>query len=309
MVSTSSCAGETTATTRRQVLVIYNPIAGQHKQHRYRAVMNTLVELGVAITERPTTKQGDAERLASEVMNHQYDAIVVAGGDGTINETINGLHAESPSLAIVPLGTANVLAAEINLEPDPTIIARTIAVGEPGLIHLGLANKRRFVMMAGIGIDAHVIQGTSPSLKRMTGKGAYVWQTLIELCRFPSPVYTVTIGSICHKVGSAVFANGHFYGGQFTSAPKAHLEDPGLHACLMEGRGRWNLLRYGMALTQNRIATLKDVNIIKFDKAKIDGPIGDPVHADGDILGSLPLTVELDPIPLKIVLPANHRKF
>ena len=308
MTANSSGADEMLENTRRRVLVIYNPIAGQRKQCRYGAVMNALGELGVTITERPTARRGDAERLASEVVAHQYDAIVVAGGDGTINETINGLHAGSPPLAIVPLGTANLLAAEIDLELDPTVIARTIAIGEPGLIHLGLANRRRFIMMAGIGIDSHVIQSTSLGLKRMTGKGAYMWQTLVELGRFPFPTYTVTIENIRHKVGSAVFANGHFYGGRFVLAPEARLESPALYACLLEGKGRWNFIRYGMALTQNRLATLRDVKMIKFEKAEIDSPVGDPVHVDGDIVGALPITIELDPIPLQVVLPANRGK-
>jgi diacylglycerol kinase (ATP) len=308
MTANSSRADEMIENTRRQVLVIYNPTAGQHKQRRYRAVMNALGELGVTITEKLTTRRGDAERLASEVVAHQYDAIVIAGGDGTINEAINGLHAGSPPLAIVPLGTANLLAAEIGLELDPTVIAHTIAIGEPGLIRLGLANRRRFVMMAGIGIDSHVIQSTSPGLKRMTGKGAYMWQTLVELGRFPFPTYTVTIENIRHKVGSVVFANGHFYGGRLVLAPEARLEGPALHACLLEGKGRWNFIRYGLALTRNRLATLKDVKMIKFEKAEIDGPVGDPVHADGDIVEALPITVKLDPKPLQVVLPVNRGK-
>tara|TARA_A100001037_G_scaffold241017_1_gene221106 strand:+ start:5301 stop:6230 length:930 start_codon:yes stop_codon:yes gene_type:complete len=305
MEPVSSRIGETSENTRRQVLVIYNPTAGQHKQHRYGAVMNALGKMGVTVVEKPTTKRGDAERLASEIAAHQFDAVVIAGGDGTINEAINGLHAVSPPLAIIPLGTANVLAAELGLEADPDVIARTIATGESNPIHLGLANRRRFTMMAGIGIDSHVVQGVSPSLKRMMGKGAYVWQTLIELCRFPSPAYTVTIENVRHDVGSAVFANGHFYGGRFVTAPEARLEDPALHACLLAGRGRWNLVRYGMALTRNRLAALKDVQTIRFDKAEIEGPVGDPVHADGDIIGGLPVTVELDPQPVQVVQPSN----
>ena len=144
MTANSSRADEMIENTRRQVLVIYNPTAGQYKQRRYGAVMNALGELGVTITEKPTTRRGDAERLASEVVAHQYDAIVVAGGDGTINEAINGLHAGSPPLAIVPLGTANLLAAEIGLEPDPTVIAHTIAIGELGLIRLGSSKQASF---------------------------------------------------------------------------------------------------------------------------------------------------------------------
>ena len=288
--------------------MIYNPIAGQRRQQLYGDTLKLLGELGVIVVERPTGRRGDAERFASEIPSDEYDVIAVAGGDGTINEAINGLHSSSPPLAIVPLGTANVLAAELDLKTDPTHIAHTIAGAQPSPIYLGIINERKFVMMAGAGIDSHVVQSVSTKLKRITGKGAYVWQTLVELVRFPSPVYIVTIDGIPHEVGSAVFANGHYYGGRFVTAPEARLEDPVLHACLLTGRGRWNLIRYGMALAGNRLAQLSDVTTIEFKQAVIDGPKGDPVHADGDIIGSLPATIRSDPTPLYVLRPAGIAK-
>ena len=306
-----SAASESTPhlkTDGRKVLVIYNPIAGQRRQRRYETTMKMLGELGVLVVERRTCRRGDAERLASEISPDEYDAIAVAGGDGTINEAMNGLHSASPPLAIVPLGTANVLAAVLDLKTDPVHVAQTIAGAQPSPIHLGIINERKFVMMAGVGVDSHVVQGVSAKLKRLTGKGAYVWQTFVELVRFPSPVYTVTIDGVPHEVGSAVFANGHLYGGRFVSVPEARLEDPVLHACLLAGRGRWNLIRYGIALTGNRLTQLSDVTNLEFKQAVIDGPEGDPVHADGDIVGSLPATLHSDPTPLYILRPAGLSK-
>lgn len=295
-------------TEGRKILVIYNPIAGQRKQRCYEATMKILDELGVFVVECRTRRRGDAERLASDIPPHEYDAIAIAGGDETINEAMNGLCSASPPLAIVPLGTANVLAAELGLKTDPFHVAHTIACAQPSPIHLGIINERKFVMMAGVGIDSHVVQGVSAKLKRLTGKGAYVWQTLVELVRFPSAVYTVTIDGVSHGIGSAVFANGHFYGGGFVSVPEARLEDPVLHACLLTGRSRWNLIRYGMALAGNRLTQLSDVKTIEFVQAVIDGPEGDPIHADGDIIGSLPATIRCDPTPLYVLRPAGISK-
>jgi len=295
-------------TDGRKILVIYNPIAGQRRQQLYGATLKILGEFGVHVVERRTSRRGDAERFASETLTDEYDAIAVAGGDGTINEAINGLRSTSPPLAIVPLGTANVLAAELNLKTDPTLIAHTIGAAQPSPIHVGIINERKFVMMAGVGIDSHVVQSVSTKLKRITGKRAYIWQTLVELVRFPSPVYTVTIDGIPHEVGSAVFANGHYYGGKFVTAPEARLEDPVLYACLLTGRGRWNLIRYGVALAGNRLTRLSDVTTIEFEQAVIDGPAGDPVHADGDIIGSLPATIRADTTPLHVLRPTGVSK-
>lgn len=287
----------------RHILVIHNPTSGQRNQRRYRAVMKILGELGVSISERSTSRRGDAEKFVAEIPPSGCDAIVVAGGDGTINEAANGLRGDSPPLGIVPLGTANVFAAELDLSTDPYQVAHTIAHAQPSAIHFGIVNDRRFVMMAGIGIDAHIVQGVAQRLKHMTGMGAYVWQTLVELSRVSSSTYSVIVDGVRHEVGSAVFANGHFYGGRFVAAPGARLEDGTLHACLLMGRGRWNLARYGMALALNRLSRLGDVMTIEFENADIDGPVGDPVQADGDIVCGLPATIRADSTPVHILRP------
>ena len=287
----------------RRIAVIYNPTAGQRKRRRYKSVMKVLGELGVSVTELRTGGRGDAERLATGVQPEEFDVVAVAGGDGTINEAVNGLRADAPPLAIVPLGTANVLAAELGLRTDPAHIAHTIARQQPTAIHAGVVNDRKFMMMAGIGIDTHVVRDVSRTLKRLTGKGAYVWQALIELIRFPSSAYGVTIDGVRHEVGSAIFANGHFYSGRFISVPEARLEERSLYACLLAGRGVWNLIRYGVALTGNRLTRLSDVSTIEFREALLDGPEGDPIHADGEIVGRLPAIVRSHPNPLNVLCP------
>ena len=104
--------------------------------------------------------------------------MVVAGGDGTVNETINGLARSGLPLALIPLGTANVLAAEIGLQTDPAAVARCVAFGQPRPIALGAANGRRFILMAGAGFDANVVAGVSVPMKRWLGKGAYILSSL-----------------------------------------------------------------------------------------------------------------------------------
>src|SRR5262249_60700955 len=149
--------------------------------------------------------------------------LVIAGGGGTINEAVNGLlsrggGAASP-LALVPLGTANVLANEIGLVTAPAAVARTIARGAAVRAYVGIANGRCFTAMAGAGFDAHVVAHVSLRLKRLLGKGAYVLESLRQLWRFPFPRYRVTIDGQSYDAASVIVAKGHYYGGRHLRAP------------------------------------------------------------------------------------------
>jgi diacylglycerol kinase family enzyme len=137
---------------RRRLLVVFNPVAGRRHRRRFEATLEALRALGCALELRETEGAGHAGELAAAADPDVFDALVVAGGDGTINEAINGLipagarRAALP-LAIVPLGTANVLAAEVGLSTRPQSVARTIAGGRVQSIALGRANGRLFTVM------------------------------------------------------------------------------------------------------------------------------------------------------------------
>ena len=140
----------TVLTAPRNALVIFNPTAGGRRRARLDRVLAHMRALGAVVTLHETTARGDAERTAREAPADVHDVIVAAGGDGTINEVINGLAGRRMPLGIIPLGTANVLAAELDLPQDIDGLARTIALGRTSPVNLGEVNGRRFVMMAGV---------------------------------------------------------------------------------------------------------------------------------------------------------------
>jgi YegS/Rv2252/BmrU family lipid kinase len=289
---------------RRRILVIYNPVAGWRSQRRYRAVLAALERLGCPVTVRETRRRGDAEALAAQATGAEFDVVAVAGGDGTVNEVVNGLKPPAPPLGIIPLGTANALALEIGLGTDAEHIARTLAECPPVPIHVGRVDGRRFVMMVGVGFDAHVVAGLRPGLKRWAGKGAYYWQILVELMRYPFPTFTVTADGEVHAAAAVVVANGHYYGGRFVCAPHARLDEPRLEVCLFERGGRWNALRYVAALAAGRLARLQDVRLVYAGRVAVEGPSGDPVQVDGDILARLPASIEVAGERIQILAPA-----
>ena len=226
-----------------------------------------------------------------------------AGGDGTVNEVINVLVGRGLPLGIVPLGTANVLAAEIDLDLAPEAIARTLAFGEPRPIALGRANGRRFVLMAGAGFDARVVDEVSVPLKRRLGRAAYVLASLDQLIRFDFKPYRVRVDGGVYEAASVVIANGRYYAGRYLCAPAASITIPSLEICLFERGGRLAAIGYALALLTGRLPRLRSYRIISAASVEIEGAPGEPVQGDGDILTRLNVRIDVVPDALRLLHP------
>ena len=292
----------------QRLLVIHNPVAGWRRRRRLQAVLDQLVRRGCIVAVRETTRRGDAEALARTARAEDYDRIVVAGGDGTINEAINGLADRRLPLAVVPLGTANVLAAEIGLGVAASNVARAIAEGSAAAVALGRISSRdgqvrRFSMMAGVGFDAHVVARVDPVLKRWTGKFAYVLASLRQIVAYRDRIYDVTVDGRRTRAASVIVAKGHFYGGRFVVAPDARLDEPCVHVCLFGRSGRWHAIRYAAALLFGRLHRLPDVTLVRALKVEVAGPAGEPVQVDGDLDGQLPVVIDIDDRALRLAMP------
>ncbi len=284
-----------------RLAVVFNPTAGRRKAKRLTAALALLSRAGEAVDLERTAARGDAERLGRDAPREQ--TLIIAGGDGTANEAANGrLAAGGGRLALIPLGTANVLAAELGIETLEQA-TRAAVSGRPLLCRPGIANGRAFVMMAGVGFDAHVVAGVSPRAKRLMGKGAYVLEMLRQLVRFPFPVYRVSIDGAAYEAASVVVARGRYYGGRFIVAPQARLDRAELHVCLFRRGGVFRTIRYAIALGMGNLAKLPDIEIVVGQRVVIDGPPRDPVQGDGDIIARLPVTIELSPVSLELMRP------
>ena len=288
-----------------RVLVIFNPVAGIRRKLQFEHVLDSLEEKGCRVMTKPTQKRGDAEAFARSVDPAEVDVVVAAGGDGTINEVLNGLPRQSVPLGIIPLGTANVMAAEMGLAIEADGVAEAIANGEPTTIHLGEANDRIFALMVGAGFDAHVVEGVGSRLKRWLGKGAYVWRSMIEMVRFPFFDYRVVVDGTTHTVASVVISNGRFYGGTFTCTPDARLYDPSLHVCLFRNKGSINAMRYAFGLLTGRLPKYHDVDICPAKSIEVSGDDGGPIQGDGDVLTRMPLNVKLSEKTVKLMMPTG----
>lgn len=280
----------------KRVAVIFNPAAGRRHGWRFQATVERLEGL---VTLYRTTKPGDATEMAVNMVGEGVDAIVAAGGDGTINEVVNGLAGSAAALGVIPLGTANVMAHALGIGTRPDKVASVINAGRRRRIRLGRVHSaaqeggRLFVLMAGAGFDAQVVADVSSALKRHTGALAYVVETLSGAFKYPFPTLKVTVDGREHAGVTAVVCNGPLYGGPFVAAPRADLEQAGFEIRILERPGILNVLRYGAMLVLGKLDGLPDAPSFLGSNIVIEGPKGAPLQADGDIIANLPARIEV----------------
>ncbi len=291
--------------TPLRILVIFNPVAGRRHRRRLDSTIEYLRAGGRTVTLLETQEADDVERMARFAGADSYDAIVAAGGDGTINGVANGLAslAAPPPMGLIPLGTANVLAAEIGLATTARAAARVLMAGKRRTIRLGSVNGRHFVLMASAGLDAEVVAGLNLALKRRIGRLAYVWDSLVRAVRYRFPPLSVVADGHRYEARMAVVCKGRCYGGPFVAAPAGRLDEPILHLILLKNGGLLNTLRYGLALAMGAIESLADVKIVPVRHAIIEGIAGAPVQADGDLATRLPVDIGLSPRTLELIVP------
>ena len=304
------------------VLVVVNPIAGQRRHGLVDEVAGRLREKGFRVDLVETRAPGDAQRIAASCDARRHGILAVAGGDGTVNEALNGLvrrsgPVPSPLLAIIPLGTANVLAHELNLGFSADAIARTIGSGRRLALRPGEARpdggqaSRCFTLMAGAGFDAWVVAGVTPALKRRWGKLAYVWRSLVETVRYRPARYAVDIDGVGFEAASVIVTHARHYAGPWIIAPAARLDRSSLEVCLFERWGRCSVLRFGLALLTGqlprtagfRIVTGHAIHISLID-AEREGERRHRVQVDGDPALVLPLSIRLCDVTVNLLEPS-----
>jgi len=273
-----------------KLFVIFNPTARGEKSRRLRAFLES--KAGPHVTLAPTRGPNDAQRLAADAVAAGADCLVAAGGDGTINEVVNGLGTAGVPLGVLPLGTANVFARELRIPFGREKAWAIIEQGRTRTVDLGCADslgaRRYFVQLGGIGFDAAAIQAASWELKKKLGPLSYVlagWQVLGR--RPPPPM--VLIG------------NGRYYGGPFTVFPRSQLDDGKLDICVFEKGGYYHAARYALAVFFRCHTRLRDVRYFQAATYTHAGAL--PFELDGEWIGTTPVTFSVLPRALRVIVP------
>lgn len=295
----------------RRAAVIYNPIArglARH-QHLLQRTTDVLARQGTEAVMVPTTGPGSAGAQAKQEIEKGCDLIIVAGGDGTINEVIDGmLHSPVP-MAILPGGTANVLAREIRLpihigkaaEHLPGLMPQRIAVGS---MEANDSPRRSFVCMAGAGLDAEIVYRINLDLKAAAGKLAYYLGGFSQVFR-PIREFEVMVDGKRFEAGFALVTRVRNYGGDFEIARGASLLRDEFEIVLFRGKVSALYLTYLLAVAAGQVHRVKGCTILRGRSVVCMPPPGETVYiqVDGELSGKLPARVDLLPNALTLLVP------
>lgn len=300
----------------RDIHLIYNPAAGKLQRgsidviHRAAEVLRNL---GNGVNLVPTSGPKEARTLARRAVAGGADLVLVAGGDGTINEAMNGVVLSNTPMGVLPLGTANVLATELGLARSteevaalvPGLVQERISVG---FLQTAEGQSRYFAMMAGIGLDAHIVVNVDLELKKKLGKLAYWIGGFAQLGQ-KFPEFQVTIEGVPTRSSFTLAARVRNYGGDIEIAKSACLLDDYFEVVAFEGEDSFQYLKYFTGVLANLLDDMKGVTIKKAREIEFTCPRDSNVYVqvDGELAGKLPATIEIVPDALTLLMPAAVR--
>ena len=289
--------------------VIFNPAA---KGDKARLLRKHLDEFASRCTFKLTAGPNDARRLATEAVDEGAEVVVAAGGDGTVNEVLNGIGDaaegfERACLAVLPLGTVNVFARELSLPMKLEAAWQTVLSGRETRIDLPSVDApgqspRYFAQLAGAGLDARAVELVDWSLKKKVGPLAYVYAGLKALLRAPSTI-TVTGGNETLTGQLVLIGNGRLYGGDYQLFPEADLSDGLLEICVFPKVNWMTLLRCGPELLLSQKVPSSQVQVMRAASVTLRSSDDTPFEVDGELAGRLPATFRVRRQALRVIIP------
>ena len=281
--------------------LIVNPTSGYV---RYPRDVETVEEIfareGREVRVLPTQGPLHARELARAAVEEGISRVISLGGDGTLNEVINGIAGADVVLGIIPAGISNVFALELGIPFEIAAAARLILAGRTRRFDLGRVNGRLFCLMASIGLDAYACKVVKPGLKRCLKRYAFHLAGLQALLGFRPQPFTVETDDGSRWEGHAlVVSNASYYGGPHRITPAARPDDGLLDFCIYLKGGRGDYLRYFSKVLRGTIQEDPGVAIGTCRGIRVDSP-DLPLQIDGDYIGETPALIEVCPGMLEV---------
>lgn len=273
-----------------QSYLFINPASGRFAGRRIDDAIAGLREIGISPLVRSVTSPADALPCCEEINGlAEPPLVIIAAGDGTINAVINGLQPGKATLAALPLGTSNVLAAELGIGSVKAGIER-IAAGNSRPLSVGILEMphetRRFVLMAGIGLDGTVVRDVWPPAKKLLRQGAYAVSALLGSLTWDRSLIEVVTPERSLKCHSVIICSASRYGGNFIISPGSQLFSPELTAVCIRKNRRRTYLRLAYELLRGKADTSSEIIRIPADGIEVRGT--KPIQIDGDFVGYSP---------------------
>ena len=284
----------------KPIVVILNPKARSEKA---QSLVEDVTRLADSVVVRMTRSAADARRLAVQAVNEGFETVVAAGGDGTVNDIVNGLAGSNVTLGLLPLGTMNVFAGELGIPANNLRKSwEIIKAGHVRRIDLGRANDRYFVQLAGVGLDAQVVQETTWKLKKSIGPLSYLVNAAQIASRKP-PKLVVEWAGRSDSGSFVLVGNGRFYGGPFTIFKDARIDDGLLDVLIFKNLGYLDIVRYLQGILFGTHTQMPDVEYFQTPSVTVRSDEEVPVEVDGEVIGSVPVRFRLSSKKLKVLAP------
>ncbi len=300
----------------RRAVLIYNPVARglARRQDSLQRTIGALARQDIRAELVPTTGPGSASAQVRKQIDAGCDLVLAAGGDGTINEVANGMLHTGVPLGILPGGTANVLARELRMSMHPDRVAsqlrtmkvRSIAIGR---MSLGASGPRSFLCMAGAGLDADVVSKLNLDLKAAAGKLAYYLSGFAQVLRY-LPEFEVIVDGKSYPASFALVSRVRNYGGDLEIARGASLLRDDFEVVLFRGTLAVQYVPYLVAVALKQVHRMSGCKIMHATSVacKSDGANPVFVQVDGELAGNLPMTAEIVPNALTLLVPAEYER-
>ena len=295
-----------------RICVIFNPAARGNKARRFRRHLDEMAQQSVF---KATTGPGDARRFAATAVAEGFEVVVAAGGDGTVNEVLNGLGDvpegfDRTRLGVLPLGTVNVFAKELKipgrLEKAWAVLRRgremRIDLGRADYAEEGKPASRFFMQLGGAGLDARAIELVSWKLKKNAGPVAYVvagFQALAE----KQPQVSVSVDGKKVDGELVLLGNGKYYGGLFEIFPGAAMNDGLLDACVFPDVTLASLIRLAPGLLFRKRISEQRVRLVRAQKIDVSSETQVAFELDGEWVGYLPASFSVEQKKLRVIVP------
>jgi len=323
-----------------QTELIYNPYGGQVVvRHELEGVVAFLSRRGWTVTWRETSKPIEATELARHAVRRGAKVVIAAGGDGTVNEVANGLLDTDAALGVLPVGITNAWALQMGIPalnpmlPSARVVklvadleeriarplpanyyrrvlldaAQVLVEGRTVAVDVGEVSGRYFLMWAGIGLDAAIVESISLKEKRALGSWAYLLPTLGTVRRYSSTDVWLNLDGKVIKVSTPliVVSNIQLYGGMLAIGAKARLNDAKLDVCVFKGDGFFTFVQHALKVLSRQHLRDPKMEYYQCSEIVVESARALPVHVDGEPFTETPVAIRTVPSALKVIVPKN----
>jgi len=281
--------------------VILNPAAHGERAQRKLAQVKSLARDCVV---HATTHTGEAQLMARRAVDEGFEKIVAAGGDGTINEVVNGLAGTNATLGLLPIGTMNVFATELGLPVHDLELCWNIVRNDSiRVVDLPKANQKFFVQLAGVGLDAQVVKETSAQLRRSFGPLSYIISAVQIAARQPPRLFIQSEDTSIDEGSFVLVGNGRLYGGRFPFFKHAALDDGLLDVIVFKRLGYLEIIKYLQDVVFSSDIRVPEIEYFQTRRLRVESNQSVPVELDGELVGNCPVEFSLQERSLRVLAP------